>query len=110
MNATPSPDSPMPGDSPRPPQVRASAKERTTVARILSDALSEGRLTMEEFDERTGQAYNARTRAELAALTADLPAPRDETTPASSAGDPHTPLVRVVGIAAFGGVEVKTKS
>jgi len=33
-----------------------------------------GRLTRDELDARTGQALAARTYADLAALTADLPA------------------------------------
>jgi hypothetical protein len=40
----------------------------------LRRAAGEGRLTVEELDERTEQAYAARTRGELDALLHDLPA------------------------------------
>ncbi len=39
----------------------------------LRRALGEGRLTLTEFEERTTAAYAARTRGELADLTADRP-------------------------------------
>ncbi|MEV0370759.1 DUF1707 domain-containing protein [Streptomyces sp. NPDC050636] len=56
------------------PQLRASDADRERVAEILRDALAEGRLAMEEFEERLDAAYQARTYGELAPLTADLPA------------------------------------
>ncbi|MCX2970653.1 DUF1707 domain-containing protein [Streptomyces sp. TRM70308] len=55
------------------PQMRASDAERDRVAEVLRDALAEGRLTTEEFGERLESVYQARTRAELLPLTADLP-------------------------------------
>lgn len=54
--------------------VLASDAEREQVAARLGQAVGEGRLTLAEFSERAGQAHAARTRAELAPLTADLPA------------------------------------
>ena len=57
-----------------PPAIRASDAERERVASALSAHAGEGRLTVEELDERTAAAYSARTLPELAALTADLPA------------------------------------
>ncbi|MEU6808311.1 DUF1707 domain-containing protein [Streptomyces sp. NPDC046831] len=56
------------------PQLRASDADRDRVADILRDALAEGRLDMAEFEERLEAAYRARTYAELAPLTGDLPA------------------------------------
>jgi hypothetical protein len=44
--------------------------------RILKAALVQGRLTEDEYDERMSQASRSRSRAELAALTADLPVGR----------------------------------
>jgi len=44
------------------------------VVETLKTAFVEGRLTMDELDARAGQAFAARTYADLAALTADLPA------------------------------------
>jgi len=48
--------------------------EREQVTCTLSAALAQGRLTEDERDTRAAQASAARSRAELAALTADLPA------------------------------------
>jgi Domain of unknown function (DUF1707) len=56
------------------PEIRASDAEREQVAAELGRAVGEGRLTLAEFSDRVGQAQAARTRAELAPLTADLPA------------------------------------
>ena len=52
--------------------IRASDAERDQVAADLGRAVGEGRLTLAEFSDRVGQAHAARTRAELAPLTADL--------------------------------------
>lgn len=53
--------------------LRASNADRENAARRLSDALRDGRLDVDEFDERTAAAYASRTLAELDELTADLP-------------------------------------
>ena len=53
--------------------IRASDKERETVVDVLRDAYTDGRLTLDEFDERTSAAYSARTWADLRELTGDLP-------------------------------------
>ncbi|MEU0007035.1 DUF1707 domain-containing protein [Streptomyces sp. NPDC006314] len=55
------------------PDLRASDADRERVAEVLRDALAEGRLDMEEFEERLEAAYKARTYGELAPLTRDLP-------------------------------------
>jgi hypothetical protein len=41
---------------------------------VLREAFAEGRLTAQEHSDRVGQAYAARTYAELATVSADLPA------------------------------------
>jgi Domain of unknown function (DUF1707) len=48
--------------------------EREQVTGTLKVALAQGRLTVDEHDARTAQASAARSHAELAPLTADLPA------------------------------------
>ncbi|MFC0526185.1 DUF1707 domain-containing protein [Phytohabitans kaempferiae] len=53
---------------------RVGNAERESVAALLSDALAAGYLETEEFDERSAATYAARTRVELDALVADLPA------------------------------------
>ena len=55
---------------------RASDAEREQVVVRLRDASAEGRLTLEELADRTALAYTARSHAELAPLTEDLPVPR----------------------------------
>jgi Domain of unknown function (DUF1707)/Cell wall-active antibiotics response 4TMS YvqF len=65
---TDEPGQPKPGD------VRASDAEREAVVERLRVATVEGRLTFSELTERTGAAYTATTRGELAPITADLPA------------------------------------
>ncbi|MDX3849142.1 DUF1707 domain-containing protein [Streptomyces sp. AK02-01A] len=57
------------------PEIRASDAERDRVAERLREAVAEGRLDMEEFDERLEAALKARTHGELAPLIRDLPAP-----------------------------------
>ena len=49
---------------------------RDQVTRTLKAALTQGRLTEDEYEERVGQAAASRSLAELAALTADLPVGR----------------------------------
>ncbi len=60
--------------TPDPPDLRVSDADRERVAERLRDAAGEGRLTIDELDERVESAYAARTAAELAELTTDLPA------------------------------------
>jgi hypothetical protein len=55
------------------PHLRASDADRAAVADVLGSAMSTGRLTVAEYDDRLARAYAARTYGELAELTADLP-------------------------------------
>jgi hypothetical protein len=54
--------------------LRASDADRERVANILREAAGDGRLTMEELDERLDAVYAAKTYAELEPITRDLPA------------------------------------
>jgi hypothetical protein len=54
------------------PVVRASDHDREAAAEQLRTAVSDGRLDLVELDERLSAVYQARTRAELATVTADL--------------------------------------
>ncbi|GGZ75520.1 DUF1707 domain-containing protein [Streptomyces subrutilus] len=56
------------------PELRASDADRDRVVERLRDAVAEGRLDMEEFEERLEAAYTSRTYGELEPLTRDLPA------------------------------------
>jgi hypothetical protein len=55
-------------------RLRVSDADRERTGDVLRTAFVEGRLTQDELDARLGQAYGARTYADLAAPTADLPA------------------------------------
>ncbi|MFM9366938.1 DUF1707 domain-containing protein [Streptomyces sp. Da 82-17] len=56
------------------PELRASDADRERVAERLREAVAEGRLDMEEFQERLDATYKARTYGELEPVTRDLPA------------------------------------
>ena len=59
-----------PGD---PAQLRVSDDDRHKVAEILREAAGEGRLDLDELDERLEAAYAAKTYADLVPITLDLP-------------------------------------
>ncbi|MFI5933634.1 DUF1707 domain-containing protein [Actinoplanes sp. NPDC051494] len=58
---------------PNPTRLRTSDAEREQVATILRSAMAEGRLTLEEGEQRMATVYASRFRDELGPLTADLP-------------------------------------
>jgi hypothetical protein len=55
-------------------RLRAGHADRERVVQALKDAFVQDRLTRDELDARAGLALTARTLAELAALTGDIPA------------------------------------
>ncbi len=55
------------------PQLRASDADRERVAEILRRAAAEGRLSLDELDERLSAVYAAKTYADLVPVTHDLP-------------------------------------
>jgi hypothetical protein len=57
-----------------PGHIRVSDADRDRAISELSVAFQAGRITADEFDQRSGQALAARTGKELTALLADLPA------------------------------------
>jgi uncharacterized protein DUF1707 len=57
-----------------PRRLRASRIDREQAISALKTAFVHGRLAKDEFDARVGQALAARTHAELAVITADIPA------------------------------------
>lgn len=85
-----------------PEQMRVSDAERREVVDALRRHCADGRITLDEFAERAGQVYGARTAGELAVVRADLPEPLpapDGTVP----GAPRRQATRwVVGIMGAG--------
>lgn len=55
--------------------LRAADADRHKIADQLKSALDEGRLSLQEYDDRVRSAYGAVTYAELLILVADLPRP-----------------------------------
>jgi hypothetical protein len=64
--------SPQHGPGDQLPALRASDAEREQTAEILRGAASEGRLEVEELEDRLGSVYTVRTRTELERLIADV--------------------------------------
>jgi Flp pilus assembly protein TadB len=60
-------------------RMRASHADRDQAINRLKAAFVQGRLTKDELVTRAAQAFSARTYADLAALTADLPAEHPDT-------------------------------
>ena len=77
--------------------IRVSDADRDQAVAELSEHFQAGRLTQEEFEERSGQALQAKTGNDLAALFTDLPGRGTVTVPpadgpvfdADDPGDPH---------------------
>jgi hypothetical protein len=88
VESTPGPD---PDTSPA-RRLRASHVDRDAVVEVLRIAAGDGRLTPAELDERLEAALTAKTYAELAILTADLPAAGQ---PPVAAAAPAKDLVQI---------------
>ena len=109
--------------SAEPPEMRIGDRERKATDDRLRAALDDGVLTVVEYDERTQQAWAARTQRELDALLADIPGDQPPAVPARRAtGEPAEqsprrwherlggaviPLV-IAGVAVFVGGHVVT--
>lgn len=65
------------------PEIRASDQDRDRIAEMLRVAVSEGRIDLEELNERLDRTYGARTLRELDEVVEDLP----------QAGPPPTALL-----------------
>jgi hypothetical protein len=91
-------------------QLRASHADRERVVGTLKAAFVQDMLAKDEFDLRVGQALASRTYAELAALTADLPAGLTAAQPPQhprAQGEPRMPrpgIVLTVATVVYAGV------
>jgi Domain of unknown function (DUF1707) len=91
-------DSPPTGEPSGPgeaPEVRASDADRDRVVDVLRDAAADGRLTVDEFDERMEAALSARTLGQLAPLTADLAAGPGAPARPGAAAAPPSDVIRI---------------
>jgi hypothetical protein len=68
----------MSTESARPSRVRASDAEREQYASAVREAVGDGRLTLDEGDERLATIYAAKFRDELRPVVADLPREESE--------------------------------
>ncbi|WP_181771775.1 DUF1707 SHOCT-like domain-containing protein [Amycolatopsis pittospori] len=64
--------------------MRISDADREQVAQVLHAAMSEGRITITELEERLTIVYAAKTVGDLKPVTADLPQTRSAIQPATS--------------------------
>lgn len=80
----------VPAPGPSDPPVRASDRDRENALELLSNAASDGRLTLEEYSARADRALGARVLSELAKLTADLTRP---STPPAEAPEQLTAIL-----------------
>lgn len=64
-----------PADKPDKGAIRIGTQEREAAIEILGEHMAQGRLEMDEYEERVGAAAEARTHGELRPLFDDLPAP-----------------------------------
>lgn len=83
----------------------ASDADRDQVIDALRAAFAQGRLTEEELGTRINEALGGRTYAQLAAVTADLPArPAVARPPGGPAQDQADRIAGIWGLAAFAGL------
>jgi hypothetical protein len=80
----------MQDGSMEPARLRVSDQDRHQVAEVLRQAAGEGRIDLDELDERLDATFSAKTYADLVPITADLPAVGAKPVPA------HRPAGHVV--------------
>ena len=86
-------------------QLRTSHADREQMIDVLKAAFVQGRLTKDELDARVGKALTSRTYADLAALSADIPAGLLKAQPPREPGrGPARPTVNLAIIWGAGGI------
>ncbi len=91
-----------------PSRLRVSDADRNKVADLLRDAAGEGRIDLDELEERLEATYAAKTYADLVPITHDLPAhPGDQTPAVARHTVPVTAGTFDSSIAVMGGVTRK---
>ena len=72
-------------------ELRVSDAERDEVIGVLREQTSAGRLTLEEFEERLGEVYEARTAGALRHVLRELPVQPATPRPGGSVGPRSAP-------------------
>jgi hypothetical protein len=80
-------------DAQDPSQLRISDADRHKVAEVLREAAGEGRIDLDELDERLEATFAARTYADLVPITLDLPTAPTTHLPSRPAGALPSPVV-----------------
>jgi hypothetical protein len=80
-------------DASDPSQLRISDEDRHKVAEVLRAAAGEGRIDLDELDERLEATYAARTYGDLVPITLDLPVAKPGDLPARPAAPAPSPVV-----------------
>lgn len=81
-----------------PALLRVSDDDRHKVADVLREAAGEGRLELDELDERLEATYAAKTYADLVPITADLPMTREQTSTPTPLPPPVGPASMVPAV------------
>ncbi|MCG5469168.1 DUF1707 domain-containing protein [Micromonospora sp. LAH09] len=82
-------------------ELRASDDDRNRVVAELHRHTAAGRLTLDEFSDRAGAVWTARTLGDLAALTRDLPALADPPGDGDAVGHGRRELLMLFAAAAL---------
>ena len=82
-------------------ELRASDDDRNQVVAALHQHTAAGRLTLDEFSDRAGAVWTARTLGDLAALTRDLPALPNPVVDSGPVGHGRRELLMVFAAAAL---------
>ncbi|KAA0022647.1 DUF1707 SHOCT-like domain-containing protein [Antrihabitans cavernicola] len=77
-----------------PPEIRIGTLDREQALHLLGEHFSAGRLSVAEFDERSGQITTAATRGELDRVFDDLPASTAQNFGRAPAEPKPTPVER----------------
>ena len=110
------------------PDLRISDIDRDRAAEVLREAHAQGRITVDELDERLTSVYNAKTFAEAVTTIKavavmggmEITVPEDAEVEVGAfgvmggvdhggegPGAPEAPRIRITGVAVMGGIEVK---
>jgi hypothetical protein len=80
--------------------LRASDRDREHIADLLRHAAAEGRLLVEELEQRVAAAFSARTYGELDAIVSDLPPSQPSVRSLLAADVRRRPARAIVAVAA----------